>query len=91
MGEEAKPIAPLSPQEKRALLAQMLRRKAEGSRPEYPLSYGQRALWFFQQVAPASAVGRSGATAGRANTDSARCHDQAIVMLASSNLSLGLG
>ncbi len=48
--------AELSPEEKRALLAQRLREKAEQARNEFPLAYGQRGLWFIHQLAPESSA-----------------------------------
>jgi len=41
----------LSPQEKRALLAELLRRKA-GAAKTFPLSYAQQRLWFLEQMRP---------------------------------------
>jgi amino acid adenylation domain-containing protein len=51
-------LADLSAQEKRALLSQLLRQKIdEPGEPEpFPLSHGQRALWFLYQLAPESAA-----------------------------------
>jgi len=46
----------LSGEEKRALLEQLLREKAAQSNPEFPLSYGQRALWFLNRVSPEGAA-----------------------------------
>ncbi len=48
-------IAGLSPEEKRTLLAKLLRKKAAKPQSLYPLSYGQRALWFLYQLEPESA------------------------------------
>ncbi|HEX7312757.1 MAG TPA: amino acid adenylation domain-containing protein [Pyrinomonadaceae bacterium] len=56
MSNSTNQIASLSPQEKRALLAQLLRGKG-GERPAaHPLSHGQQALWFLHQLAPESAA-----------------------------------
>src|ERR1700730_4864716 len=49
-------IADLSPGEKRALLAQLLRQQASASKVFYPLSYNQQGIWFLYQLAPESAV-----------------------------------
>ena len=49
-------IATMQPDERRALLAQMLRDKARASKTQHPLSYGQRAMWFMYQLAPESAA-----------------------------------
>src|SRR5579862_1170440 len=54
-------IAELSPEQKRALLAKLLREKAAASEAKEPakteaLSYGQRALWFLYRLAPDSAA-----------------------------------
>jgi amino acid adenylation domain-containing protein len=45
----------LSRDEKRKLLAQMLRRKASATHSVHPLTVGQQALWFQHQLAPESA------------------------------------
>jgi hypothetical protein len=45
-------IANLSPVEKRALLAQLLKEKADRAKAPSPLSYGQRAWWFLYQLEP---------------------------------------
>ena len=47
-------LAGLSAEEKRVLLARLLMEKAEASASAYPLSYGQRSLWFLYQLAPGS-------------------------------------
>src|SRR5579859_5531527 len=52
----ARPIANLSPDEKRALLAQLLRRKAGGFQPFHPLSDNQQGVWFLCQFAPESSI-----------------------------------
>jgi amino acid adenylation domain-containing protein len=52
----ARPIANLSPNEKRALLAQLLRRKASESQPLHPLSDNQQGIWFLCQFAPESSI-----------------------------------
>ncbi|NET03600.1 MAG: amino acid adenylation domain-containing protein [Symploca sp. SIO2B6] len=39
----------LSPEEKRLLLAKLLRERASEEKSVYPLSYGQQALWFLYQ------------------------------------------
>ncbi len=44
----------LSPDEKRALLKQLLQKKLAASREAYPLSYGQKAMWFLHELAPDS-------------------------------------
>ena len=54
MSNPSQPIADLSPDEKRALLAELLRKKAGKS--SYPLSYNQLGIWFLYQLAPESSV-----------------------------------
>ncbi len=46
----------LSVEEKRALLKRLLLEKTDTSAREFPLSYGQRALWFIHKLAPESAA-----------------------------------
>jgi amino acid adenylation domain-containing protein len=41
-----------SPREKRALLAELLRKKVEENRSEFPLSYGQKALLYLARLEP---------------------------------------
>lgn len=47
-------LAGLSLDEKRRLLARLLREKAERSAAVFPLSHGQRGLWFLHQMDPHS-------------------------------------
>ncbi len=56
MSDAFKHIANLSPQEKRALLVDLLQKKARESTSVFPLSHGQRALWFLHQLDPGSAA-----------------------------------
>ncbi len=49
-------ISGLSPEKKRALLSKLLMEEAEESAAVYPLSYGQRSMWFIHKLAPASAA-----------------------------------
>jgi amino acid adenylation domain-containing protein len=49
-------IADLSPNEKRALLAELLRKKARESQSFYPLSDNQQGIWFLRQFAPENSV-----------------------------------
>lgn len=49
-------LAALSPQEKRELLARLLREREAAAAPAHPLSQGQRALWFLHRLAPESAA-----------------------------------
>ncbi len=45
----------MTPEEKRALLARLLREKAAAQPPaRHPLSYGQKSLWYLHQLDPAS-------------------------------------
>lgn len=48
--------ADMSPDEKRALLNALLARKAATNRDEFPLSHGQRSLWFLYRLAPESSA-----------------------------------
>ncbi|WP_176358215.1 non-ribosomal peptide synthetase [Mycobacterium persicum] len=50
--EKSIDITTLSAEEKRALLSRLLMEKAQASASAYPLSYGQRSLWFLYQLAP---------------------------------------
>jgi len=52
----ARPIADLSPTEKRALLAQLLRQKLRDSPALHPLSDNQQGIWFLCQFAPESSI-----------------------------------
>ena len=56
MTDKSIDISGLSPEGKRALLSQLLMEKAEASASVYPLSYGQRSMWFIHKLAPASAA-----------------------------------
>lgn len=56
MNDPSKKIANLSSEEKRALLAQLLRERANATRDWSPLSHGQKALWFLYRLAPESAA-----------------------------------
>src|SRR6266436_938213 len=54
MSEPSARAPDLSPQQKRALLSQLLRNQARHAVSELPLSYGQQALWLTHQLAPQS-------------------------------------
>ena len=56
MSSTSQRIADLSPNEKRALLAQLLRKKTSESKSLYPLSYNQQGIWFLYQLAPERTV-----------------------------------
>jgi hypothetical protein len=56
MSDTSQQIADLSPLEKRALLAELLRKKAHKSTSLFPLSYNQQGIWFLYQLAPESMV-----------------------------------
>src|ERR1700728_1227154 len=61
MSNAAQRIADLSPGEKRALLAKLLRQKllqkeASEAQSFQPLSYNQQGIWFLYQLAPESMV-----------------------------------
>ena len=56
MSNAAQRIADLSPEEKRALLAKLLRKEAGESQSFQPLSYNQQGIWFLYQLAPESMV-----------------------------------
>src|SRR6478672_11917337 len=56
MSERLHPIGDLSSQQKRAVLAQLLKEKAETQESFYALSYGQRAWWFMHQLESESAA-----------------------------------
>lgn len=49
-------LAQLSPDEKRAMLARLLKRKLSSAPATLPPSFGQRALWFLQRLDPDSAA-----------------------------------
>jgi hypothetical protein len=56
MSNASQRIADLSPAEKRALLAKLLRKEASESQSFQPLSYNQQGIWFLYQLAPESMV-----------------------------------
>ena len=56
MSNAAQRIAGLSPEERRALLAKLLRKEASQSQSFQPLSYNQQGIWFLYQLAPESMV-----------------------------------
>jgi len=49
-------IADLSSVQKRALLSELLQKKADQSASYHPLSYNQQGIWFLYQLAPESSV-----------------------------------
>src|SRR5258707_2329594 len=55
MDVPAKHLDQLSPEEKRTLLAQMLRKKINAPQV-FPLSFAQQRLWFLDQLDPGSAT-----------------------------------
>ena len=54
MSETSEKIADLSPEEKRAYLAELLLEKARKSKSVHPLSHNQHSMWFLNQLAPES-------------------------------------
>jgi hypothetical protein len=56
MSNTSQRIADLSPIEKRALLAELLRKTAGQSASSHPLSYNQQGIWFLYQLAPENSV-----------------------------------
>src|SRR3954453_16002831 len=55
MSDPAGALAGLTPEQKRAMLAQLLRERAEKART-FPASYAQRTLWFLEQMSPGRAT-----------------------------------
>ena len=56
MSNASQRIADLSPEERRTLLAKLLRKEASESQSFQPLSYNQQGIWFLYQLAPESMV-----------------------------------
>src|ERR1700687_2174426 len=56
MSNASQRIPDLSPEERRALLAKLLRKEASESQSFQPLSYNQQGIWFLYQLAPESMV-----------------------------------
>ncbi len=58
MNDVSKKLADLSPEARRALLAQLLREKAKAQELKewLPISHNQQALWFLSRLAPTSAA-----------------------------------
>ncbi len=56
MSETSQRTANLSPNEKRTLLAQLLRKKARWAKSFYPLSDNQQGIWFLSQFAPENSI-----------------------------------
>ena len=56
MSIASRSTADMTPEERRALLAQLLQDKARAARTTAPLSHGQAALWFTHSMAPDSAA-----------------------------------
>src|SRR5512132_2923010 len=56
MSQTSQQTADLSPNEKRALLAQLLRKKASVAKSFYPLSDNQQGIWFLCQFVPESSL-----------------------------------
>src|SRR5579872_2914463 len=56
MSDFSQRTAGLSPVEKRALLTQLLRKKADRLKSVFPLSYNQQGIWFLYQLAPESTI-----------------------------------
>lgn len=56
MINSSRQLADLSPEEKRDLLARLLREKTEEHKSSFELSHGQQALWFLHHLAPESAA-----------------------------------
>ena len=56
MSNASQRIADLSPVQKRALLAELLQKKARQSASSHPLSYNQQGIWFLYQLAPETSV-----------------------------------
>ena len=54
--EPVRPMGELSPNDKRALLGQLLRRKASTFQQFHPLSDNQQGIWFLCQLAPESSI-----------------------------------
>ncbi len=52
MGHENAALADLTPEARRALLAELLRKQARATVTTHPTTYGQRALWYIHQMAP---------------------------------------
>ncbi len=72
----------LTPEQRRALLAQLLREQAQATVERLPLSYGQQALYFTQQLAPESAalnVGSAFRLRGRIDEAALRRAFQALI------------
>ena len=56
MSQTSQHIAELSPNERRALLGQLLEQKANKSPSYCPLSHNQQGIWFLCQLAPESTI-----------------------------------
>src|SRR5580692_1318095 len=56
MSQTSSQTVDLSPNEKRVLLAQLLRKKLSDSKSLYPLSDNQQGIWFLCQFAPESSI-----------------------------------
>src|ERR1700688_248848 len=56
MSRTSQQTVDLSPDEKRVLLAQLLRKKVSGTKSLYPLSDNQQGIWFLCQFAPESSI-----------------------------------
>ena len=82
MSELPDPYAGLAPEQKRALLAELLKKKARQKKTIFPASDGQRAMWYIHQTVPESTayhVALSIRIRSNVNIDAFRLALQAVV------------